>query len=549
MKSILRRELGSPLILGLVASLFIALGSLGVGWIGPGSNVLSWPVISTLRSSDVAGYILSIVVIAASILLIIAWLKLGVQLRNEPAEGLRRVITASVAWAVPLACSVPLYTRDMFAYVAQGRLMLAGFNPYNDAVSALPGWFNIGVDPMWANAKTPYGPLFLWIEQMIMGAVNTSPITAIALFRLIAVASVVATAFFAYRIARLRGVEPAKVLWLVAASPLIMFNFVVGGHNDALMLGLLVAGIYYALKKHPIVATLLVTAAIGVKPIALLALPVVGIIWAGQNRTLRSTIKYWLASFVLSAAVLGVLGWITNVGFGWVFTLATPGSVQHWYAPVSIVTGAFGGTLDALGLDSTMTVEVIKLMALGLMVVFVAWIMFTMRKIDPLMRLALAFAAAVLSSTVIHPWYAAWVIVLFALVGLKEGIQTHLVVAGSIFFASLSIAETMDIPDAVQGDVVSQIIRNAIISAGAVALIFAYCLHEDLSLPRFLRRLRGLWQQRADARAALRAQSAPAFTGVTRGSADRRETAEVRGVRDPASEPSTTETPRPPRRG
>ena len=251
------------------------------------------------------------------------------------------------------------------------------------------------------------------------------------------------------------------------------------------------------------------------KPIALLALPVVGIIWAGENRTLRSTIKYWVASFALSAAVLGVLGWITNVGFGWIFTLATPGTVQHWYAPVSIVTGAFGGTLDALGLDSTMTVEVIKLMALGLMVVFVAWIMFTMRKIDPLVRLALAFAAAVLSSTVIHPWYAAWVIVLFALVGLKEGIQTHLVVAGSIFFASLSIAETMDIPDAVQGDVVSQIIRNVIISAGAVALIFAYCLHEDLSLPRFLKRFRDLWRERMDARAALRAKSSPSF-GVSR---------------------------------
>ncbi|MEF2979033.1 polyprenol phosphomannose-dependent alpha 1,6 mannosyltransferase MptB [Subtercola sp. YIM 133946] len=511
----LRRELGSPLVLGLVATLFIALGSLGVGWIGPGSNVLSWPVISTLRSNDVAGYVLSIVVIAASILLIIAWLKLGVQMRNAPDEALRRVITASIAWAVPLICTVPLYTRDMFAYVGQGRLMLAGFNPYYDGISALPGWFNIGADPMWANAKTPYGPLWLWIEQMIMGAVNTSPVTAIALFRMIAVASAVVIALYAYRIARLRGLDPTKILWLVAASPLIMFNFVVGGHNDALMLAFIVAGMYYALTKHPIVATLLVAAAIGVKPIALLALPVIGIIWAGQSRTLRSTLKYWIATFALSGAVLAAMGWVTNVGFGWIFTLATPGTVQHWYAPVSIISGAFGGTFDALGLDSTTPVSIVKMAALALMVVFVAWIMFTMRKIDPLTRLALAFAAAVLSSTVIHPWYAAWVVVLFALVGLKEGIQTHLAVAVTIFFASASIAETMDIPDAVQGDVVSQIIRNVIISAGAVALIAAYCLHEDLSLTVFVRRLRDAWQQRTATRALARANSAPVFTGVS----------------------------------
>ncbi|GGF35578.1 polyprenol phosphomannose-dependent alpha 1,6 mannosyltransferase MptB [Subtercola lobariae] len=515
MKRFLQRESGSPLILGLVASLFIALGSLGVGWLGPGTNVLSWPVINVLRSSDVAGYTLSIVVILASILLIIAWLKLGVQLRSKPAEALRRVIVTSVVWAIPLICSVPLYTRDMFAYVAQGRLMLAGFNPYIDGISALPGWFNIGVDPMWANAKTPYGPIFLWLEQVIVGAVGTSPITAIALFRMIAVLSVVGLAFYAYRIARLRQLDPVKILWFVLASPLIMFNFVVGGHNDALMLLCLVAGLYYALRKHPLVATLLVTAAIGVKPIALLALPVVGIIWAGQNRTLRGTIKYWLATFGISGAILVGLGYITNVGYGWIYTLTTPGSVSHWYAPVTAVSGTIGGLFDAVGLNGSMASEVIRLGALGLMVVFVAWIMLTMRPIDPLIRLALAFAAAVLSSTVIHPWYAAWVIVLFALAGIKRGLQTHILVAVSIFFASVSIAETMDIPDAVQGDTTSQIIRNATISAGAVLLILAYCIHEDLSVGLLVRRTRDAWHGFQLRRAVSRARSTPDFKPVS----------------------------------
>ena len=37
-----------------------------------------------------------------------------------------------------------------------------------------------------------------------------------------------------------------QALWLLSASPIVLFNFVVAGHNDALMLAFIVAGMYYA---------------------------------------------------------------------------------------------------------------------------------------------------------------------------------------------------------------------------------------------------------------------------------------------------------------
>ncbi|QWT24750.1 polyprenol phosphomannose-dependent alpha 1,6 mannosyltransferase MptB [Subtercola sp. PAMC28395] len=519
MKSILRRELGSPLILGLVGSLFIALGSLAVGWLGPGSNVRSWAFIDALRSNVLLVHTATIVVIGASLLLVIAWLKLGVQLRANPPDALRRVIVAAAVWAVPLIVAVPLYSRDLFAYVGQGRLMVGGFNPYLDGISAIQGWFNIGVDPLWASAKTPYGPVYLWIEQIVVGSVGTSPITAVAIFRLIAVLGVAGIAFYAYRIARLRGLDPSQVLWLVLASPIIMFNFIVGGHNDALMLAFLIAGMYYAMIKRPIIATILVTLAIGVKPIALIALPVIGIIWAGQNRTVRSTIKYWVATAAISFVILGVLGFVMNVGFGWVFTLATPGAVAHWYAPVNILAIGLGGAFGAVGLDGEIGANIVKYTAMALMAVIVAWLMLTKRNIDPMMRLSFAFAALVLSSAVIHPWYAAWVIVLFAVSGVRVGLQTHLIVAASIFFACVSIAEGMDVSDAVQGDVGAAILRTVIISGGAIALIVAYCIHEDLSIALLRRRIREARLRfavsRAAAGAARRATGHPASRSAT----------------------------------
>ncbi|WP_136641432.1 polyprenol phosphomannose-dependent alpha 1,6 mannosyltransferase MptB [Subtercola vilae] len=504
MKSILRRELGSPLVLGLVGTLFIALGSIGVGWLGPGSNVLGWPFIDAVRANDVAVHVCTIVVIGAGLLLVIAWLKLGVALRANPPDALRRVIVTSAAWAAPLIFSVPLYTRDLFAYVGQGRLMVAGFNPYVDGISAVQGWFNIGVDPMWANAKAPYGPIYLWIEQVVVSAVGTSPIVAVALFRLLAIASVVILALFAYRIALLRGIEPAKMLWFVLASPVTMFNFIVGGHNDALMLAFMVAGLYYALTKRPLIAILLMTAAIGVKPIAVLALPIVGMIWAGQNRTLRSTLKYWIISVLIAGGVLGAIGFAMNVGFGWVLTLTTPGSVSHWYAPVNILAISVGGAFGALGLNGETPANVVKFIAIGVMVIAVAWLMLTKRNIDPLMRLALAFTATVILSPVIHPWYAAWCLVFFAILGIRDGLATHLAVSATIFFACVSIAEGMDISDAVQGDVVAQVVRTVIISGGAVILIVAYCLHEDLSVGLARRRLRQALDHRAAAKAEAR---------------------------------------------
>ena len=80
-----------------------------------------------------------------------------------------------MAWGLPLMFSVPLFSRDVYAYIGQGRLMVEGFNPYENGISALSNYFQLGADKMWTEAPVPYGQLFLWIEQFVVWSTNVHP--------------------------------------------------------------------------------------------------------------------------------------------------------------------------------------------------------------------------------------------------------------------------------------------------------------------------------------------------------------------------------------
>lgn len=157
----------TPTLLGLSGSLMILCGSLTVGWIAPGSALLDVLPMRALRSSPTAVELSAMLVVLGGLAVLAAWLMLGRVLTGR-RDGLRLVLIASAAWVLPLLPALPLYSRDAFSYLAQGRLMVAGLDPYQNGVSALPGWFSGGVDPLWANSPSPYGPLFIAIEAAIV---------------------------------------------------------------------------------------------------------------------------------------------------------------------------------------------------------------------------------------------------------------------------------------------------------------------------------------------------------------------------------------------
>jgi alpha-1,6-mannosyltransferase len=147
---------------GFVGSLMMLVGSVGTGWIANGSPMVRHPLVIALRVEGWGVYACTVLLTVGAMLLVRSWLRLGQRLQGGPAGAQRSVVLAVCAWSLPLFFAVPIFSRDVYAYVGQGRLMLAGQNPYTTGISALENWFMLGTDPTWAEARTPYGPYFLW---------------------------------------------------------------------------------------------------------------------------------------------------------------------------------------------------------------------------------------------------------------------------------------------------------------------------------------------------------------------------------------------------
>ena len=129
---------------GLLGSSLVALGALGVGWLPANSPLIEVGVVSTLRSTTAGEALSRIAVFAGVALLLQTWLVLGHDVLDDLERDDRRLVVILAIWMTPMLLMPPLFSRDAYSYFAQGQLVLAGLNPYENGVSALPGWFLTG---------------------------------------------------------------------------------------------------------------------------------------------------------------------------------------------------------------------------------------------------------------------------------------------------------------------------------------------------------------------------------------------------------------------
>ena len=404
---------------GVLGSALLALGALGVGWLPANSPVLGWSLVDVLRTTT-AGEVLSrIAVFAGVALLLQGWLVLGHDVLDDLERNERRLLGILLAWTLPLLLMPPLFSRDAYSYFAQGQLMLAGLDPYSNGVSTLPGWFLTGADPLWAESPTPYGPAFLLLAQGVAALVGTHAFIGALLFRLIALCGVALLAVYVPRLAWAHGIDPPKALWLAVLNPLVLMHFVAGAHNDALMAGLMVAGLALAVERHPVLGVVLIGLAGAVKPIALVALPFAGLIWAGTRSGWPRRVLRWALSAGIVLAVFAALSWAAGVGLGWIASLSTPGTVRTWLSPPTALGMAVGSLLDLVGLG-TVDGGITAFRALSMLVGAAICLYLVLRPEGrPAVRGAgLALLAIVVLGPVVQPWYLLWVLPLLAVTGL-----------------------------------------------------------------------------------------------------------------------------------
>jgi alpha-1,6-mannosyltransferase len=411
---------------GTVGALLMALGSLGAGTAPVlGNPVVGRPVIGLFTRMPTASLAIAY---TGVFMVVLAWLWLGAL----AAPGRVRLISRAqldrtvIMWVVPLMVAPPMFSRDVYSYLAQSAMADRGLDPYRLGPAEALGVDHPlvrGIPTIWRNTPAPYGPLFLALGRPIDWIAGDDVVLGTLLHRTLAVAGLVMIVWALPRLARRAGVSPVFALWLGVANPLVLFHLVSGAHNEALMIGLMLIGLELVLRQpavgRPAVSatllggTVLIAAAAQVKIPAALALGFVTA-WLARHRGGRPRDLMSAAALVggVAVATTVAIGLGTGLGFGWTGALGTPNAVRSWMSAATELGMLAGWIGSVLGLgDHTTSVLMlargIGLGAAGGVCLLLLWHCWRGR-VEPLAGLGVGLGAVVLLGPVVHPWYLLW---------------------------------------------------------------------------------------------------------------------------------------------
>ena len=404
---------------GLAGSVLITAASWGVGWFprNQHSQLARTGFFIEFRT-ELPGVLVCIAAMALGITLLLrAWLLARAWVGSTEsitAAQLRRLL---LAWGAPLLASFPILSRDVYSYLAQGRMLHAGKSPYYEGISALPGWFDSGSDGLWAQSPSPYGVLFLVAARVVFFVSGGSPEVGVGLLRVLAVAGVIACYHATGWLAAKLGHNPRWALWAIVGNPLFLLTMIGGVHNDALMIAATFWAFGLALNRQRWRATLMLVLAVSIKPIVLVLLPFLGLAMLPGNPGLRERIAVWWRISLMTVAWLVLFGALTNLWFGWLPAMFTSGSAAFPYAPVGLL-GTFLGHLGSLlGLNGSVIATVVFTGFRLLSLYLVTRLALARDASAPLRLAAWALSAVVLLAPIIQPWYILWLFALFLVHG------------------------------------------------------------------------------------------------------------------------------------
>jgi alpha-1,6-mannosyltransferase len=434
---------------GTVGALLMGLGSLGAGTAPVlGNPVVGRRVLGLFNRMPTASLA---VAYTGIVMVVLAWLWLGAL----AAPGRARLITRAqldrtmLMWAAPLLVAPPMFSRDVYSYLAQSAMVNRGLDPYVLGPAAALGVDHPlvrGIPTIWRNTPAPYGPLFLTLGRPIDWIAGDDVVLGVLLHRTLAVAGLIMIVWALPRLARRVRVSPVFALWLGAANPLVLFHLVSGVHNEALMIGLMLVGLELALRSpaigRPVIGpallggTALIAAAAQVKVPAALALGFV-IVWFARRRggQLRDLVRVAAAVGGVAVATLVAIGLGTGLGFGWTTALGTPNAVRSWMSVMTELGLLAGWIGSLLGLGDHTTSVLALTRSAGLaaacgMCSVLLWRCWRGR-IEPLSGLGVGLGAVVLLGPVVHPWYLLWAAIPLAGSATRPAFRTTATVASA----------------------------------------------------------------------------------------------------------------------
>lgn len=414
-------------LIGLLGTCLISIGSLSPAYLP--SNTPIW---KTLKGHNLVGKapaaISTLLVLSGIAALMHGWLRLRptaqARNRNELAYFGLKHWAILLIWGLPFLLAPPIFSHDAYSYAAQGWILHNGIDPYYVGPGILPGAFADQVAWVWRFTPAPYGPLSLRISQWLVEICQFDPYWSAVAQRIPAICGVVLIGVLIVRIADRAKVDVAAAAWFATINPLLVIDFIGGAHNDSLMMGLVILGIWLAFKSRSlhktfssnfwwILAAVVIGLAASIKQPALMAavaLPLIGKPWRGWQikQSLISVAKI-VVSLAVAIASFALVSLATGLDFGWYNAIDVPGKVIT-VSPFTMIGQAGQLIVNIWHLDQSghLITGISRAIGLGFAVVFIIWAGLRKGKADPIWWLAWSYIVVALCSPALHSWYVLW---------------------------------------------------------------------------------------------------------------------------------------------
>ncbi|MDN5729345.1 polyprenol phosphomannose-dependent alpha 1,6 mannosyltransferase MptB [Corynebacterium casei] len=436
--------------IGAVGALMIGLGGLGAG---------ALPVVGNPFGGLPFGQLMGRMLVTSSALvligvglIVIAWVLMapmaGNQLRASSSTPRHSITRTQVwgtffAWTLPIIATAPLFTQDIYSYIANGSIVVQGMDPYSAGPVQLLGADNDlarSVPFIWANSPSPYGPVALGIAGIISVITSDSIVAAVILHRVASILGVIAAGWAISRLAVRCRVAPSSALWLGILNPLSILHLIGGIHNESIMLGFALVGMELALRGIDklqastslsmssawpawlliIGGGVLISDAGMVKVTGFIGLGFAGMALArffAQRLNLKPYLAISSAAGILLAVLLATIAAFTvlsGIGLGWITGQGGAVSIRSWLSvstDVGVASG-FMGMMLGLGDHTEAILSVTRAVGIVVAAAFMVRMLFaTFRGVmHPIGGLGVSTLVLVVLFPVVHPWYILWAI-------------------------------------------------------------------------------------------------------------------------------------------
>jgi hypothetical protein len=447
--------LGRTILLGLAGTTSTVLGAL-IGGAPfethlPGAWYFGMPggFLGSIASGSRRPTALSLILVFGGLILLCrVWFGFLRHLSAHPGFPVKKVVLVVAIWALPLLIAPPLFSRDVYSYAGQGEMVSHHINAYTYGPGVLGNTpFSTLPDSVWSNTPSPYGPTFLGIDGVLAKVSGHRILPDIALLRLLELAGLALIVAATPTLARAVKRDPAEAVLLGAGSPLALATLIAGAHNEALMLGLLMAGLAVAKRVGMVPGLILCGVAAGVKSPAMLGVVFLGWVWAGHGASITKRLVHTAGAGLIGLAALEAVTLAAGTGWGWVGAATAADKSFTGITPTSVAARATSIASHVVHLPVSTLAAHTVLSVIGILCAGAICLFLLLRAPKDGMErcLGLALLALAILGPILWAWYVMWGIIVLAPVALgRLRVLLIVIVTYETFVGTTSVRGAVD---------------------------------------------------------------------------------------------------------